>query len=1237
MRKITFLFLCFLVGWQANAQVLTIGTGTTNTQGTSSNPVSGYYMSQRYQVVYTAAELATMMTPYDEITGLGFSVCQDYTGGDLLGYTIKIGHTTATNASAHMAVPFTEVKSAFDYDPTVQAAGSFDMIAFDVPFVWNGIENIVIDICTDGPNPYVETYGGVRTSTLTNGGRIIRSDDDPMCGEATTATINNRPNISFTYTEGTPPSCAQPITLSASAVTSTTATLNWIESGTATAWNIEYGEEGFAQGTGTAANNVSNAHPISPLLPQTTYEFYVQSICESATSTWSGPYSFRTLCAPFDDFTEDFESTPTNGMTECWSRKIISTSASSYIYASEAEPNQGAKSLRFGNSDAPDAVLYAITPTLTALPLGTHQLKFFALGYSATVQVGTMTNPNDESTFTLVETVPVGENYALKTVNFNAPTTDSYVAFKVSFEGTYNYITIDDILWTPIPSVAPSCINDVSVDLNEECGNYATTLSWDHAEGADGYKLLLGTTTGGTELLTEVTGNLGYVDSYSFTGDFDTEYFYTLIPYNANGNAIGCMEASFTTAENGCYCISEPEYLDGEGITHIQIGTNDFDIATETYIDNSNEIIDFGQGLTSNLQITLNTEDPFWGFAFAYDVNVWIDFNDNYNFEPNEIVFSGTSLEEANTVLNASFAMPESAPLGQHRLRIGSSFSGEQDEPDACYTGDDTYGVTVDFTINVVVVECEPPVATAVIDTDCDNAQFFVAVDVTDLGNGAPLEVIDADATVLATITTTGMQNIGPFESGTSVILKLHHATDILCDLSLGTFAYTCPPINDTCATAIDLGTQQSPIEGTTIAATNDNLIICNNSNEEIENTTPDVYYSIVVPPANTLQIGLTDLDFDSAVVVFYGDCTNRTPIACFDDPDDFTVTWGNNTGSPQTVYWVQDSYSGQGNFTLEWSLVECTSPEVTFTINSLCDDQGGEGFQITANITNMGTATSLTVTDDLGNSIPVTAAGPIVMGPYENDTDVVITVGNDQNADCGTVSPTLNQVACPPANDDCISATALIPGNTFAAGAIAGSVFGATDSSNAPDPDCDGYGGRDIWYSVVVPADGNITVEVGPSGTDTGFDSVIELYSGTCDTLTYIDCDDDGADTAAFSIVELSGRTPGETIFVRVWGYGNDEEEPFTISAWNTSLGTPSFSNDHFMAYPNPVKDVLKLSYTQNISSVEVINLLGQQVMATAINSTNGSVDMSNLAAGTYMVKVYTDNLVKTVKVIKQ
>jgi hypothetical protein len=62
-----------------------------------------------------------------------------------------------------------------------------------------------------------------------------------------------------------------------------------------------------------------------------------------------------------------------------------------------------------------------------------------------------------------------------------------------------------------------------------------------------------------------------------------------------------------------------------------------------------------------------------------------------------------------------------------------------------------------------------------------------------------------------------------------------------------------------------------------------------------------------------------------------------------------------------------------------------------------------------------------------------------------------------------------------------------------------------------------------------------------------------------------------------------------------------------------------------------------LNLSYNKEISSVEIFNLLGQKVNSLEVNSNDTQLDMSNLSKGAYMVKVTSDNQVKTIKVIKE
>jgi hypothetical protein len=100
-----------------------------------------------------------------------------------------------------------------------------------------------------------------------------------------------------------------------------------------------------------------------------------------------------------------------------------------------------------------------------------------------------------------------------------------------------------------------------------------------------------------------------------------------------------------------------------------------------------------------------------------------------------------------------------------------------------------------------------------------------------------------------------------------------------------------------------------------------------------------------------------------------------------------------------------------------------------------------------------------------------------------------------------------------------------------------------------------------------------------------------------------------------------------------------DDQDYDFFIDnvAFDVTLSNTDFDTNSFIAYPNPVKDVLNVSFEQNISDVTVYNLLGQQVAFKKMNADKGQIDLSNLASGTYLVRVNTENAVKTIKVIKQ
>jgi hypothetical protein len=259
---------------------------------------------------------------------------------------------------------------------------------------------------------------------------------------------------------------------------------------------------------------------------------------------------------------------------------------------------------------------------------------------------------------------------------------------------------------------------------------------------------------------------------------------------------------------------------------------------------------------------------------------------------------------------------------------------------------------------------------------------------------------------------------------------------------------------------------------------------------------------------------------------------------------------------------------------------------------------------------------------------------GPFVYGGITAGGDGGIWDGVTYNGGVLTISP-----APAPSNDECASPIALTVGGTFADNDITATSAGATNNAADDLPSCGEFNfetnGKDVWFSVVVPASGSVTVETEFSGSLE--DTAIEVYSGTCGALTSIDCNDDiDYPDNPFSSLSITDRTPGETLLVRVWGY-NGISGGFNVSAFDASLGTPIFDNGQFSYYPNPVKNMLTLSHTLDISNVAVFNIVGQQVLAKSLNTNETRIDMSALPRGAYLVRVTVENQVKTIKVIKE
>lgn len=84
------------------------------------------------------------------------------------------------------------------------------------------------------------------------------------------------------------------------------------------------------------------------------------------------------------------------------------------------------------------------------------------------------------------------------------------------------------------------------------------------------------------------------------------------------------------------------------------------------------------------------------------------------------------------------------------------------------------------------------------------------------------------------------------------------------------------------------------------------------------------------------------------------------------------------------------------------------------------------------------------------------------------------------------------------------------------------------------------------------------------------------------------------------------------------------------------TMLNVGGFDNANFKYYPNPVSNILTVSYSEAITGLKLYNMVGQQLITKSVNSNETQIDMSHLPAGSYLLEVSAGNKSKMVKLLK-
>ena len=100
-----------------------------------------------------------------------------------------------------------------------------------------------------------------------------------------------------------------------------------------------------------------------------------------------------------------------------------------------------------------------------------------------------------------------------------------------------------------------------------------------------------------------------------------------------------------------------------------------------------------------------------------------------------------------------------------------------------------------------------------------------------------------------------------------------------------------------------------------------------------------------------------------------------------------------------------------------------------------------------------------------------------------------------------------------------------------------------------------------------------------------------------------------------------------GEAVNSATWSFTTQADPTLSVEDESISL---------FSVNPNPVKDVLNISTSLNIDSINVYNQLGQRVLHTD-NLIDNTLDVSSLNNGVYILRISAEGKKKSLKIIKE
>ncbi len=272
------------------------------------------------------------------------------------------------------------------------------------------------------------------------------------------------------------PSCPDIVSFSVDSVTSSSAFLSWSDNGAGSYELFFVNATDTTPITSVTFDGVTAE--VSDLTPNTPYVFALRAVCGAGDYSPIVLAEGRTECVFFTSadlpYSQNFDSleTGSNSLIPCWNKLSF---YSSYPGHPTVTTYNGHKCLYFypGHTNEP---IFATLPAVD--DLNGLMLSFsWLMANQATLQVGTMSNPADTTTFVPLLTIPAGNgtwNTPWTEVELSLADIDAdvhYVAFRAGVNSSWGYgVYIDDV----VLQEQPDCMRPNAVTVSDTAATSAT-------------------------------------------------------------------------------------------------------------------------------------------------------------------------------------------------------------------------------------------------------------------------------------------------------------------------------------------------------------------------------------------------------------------------------------------------------------------------------------------------------------------------------------------------------------------------------------------------------------------------------------------------------------------------------------------------------------------------------------------------------------------------------------------